>query len=287
MSAGATGRALRARAQRVRAQPAYPVETDGTAAVVSLRGVSHDFESADGSRVRALQDVSLDVGHNEFVTIVGPSGCGKSTLLRLAAGLLRPTAGTVAVGGAPLRRPRRDVQMVFQSPVLLEWRSVLENVMLPVECMRLDRRAYREEARALLRLAGLDGFEDRRPWELSGGMQQRVGICRALVTDPETLLMDEPFGALDALTREEMALELMRIWSERRKTVLFVTHSVFEAVLLADRIVVMSHRPGRIQEVIDVSLPRPRTPTDTSEEFGWLVSHVRGLLYARPGGARS
>ncbi len=254
--------------------------------IVSIEDVSHVFESASGDDVTAIESLSLDVERNEFVTIVGPSGCGKSTLLRVAAGLVSPTEGQVRVGGTPLRGPHRDAQMVFQSPVLLEWRDVLDNVLLPVECMKLDRRAYAEEARGLLRLAGLEGFEHRYPWELSGGMQQRVGICRALITDPGILLMDEPFGALDALTREEMSLELMRIWSERRKTVLFVTHSVFESVLLADRIVVMSPRPGRIQEIIDVSLPRPRTATESSEEFGWLVSHVRQLLYGTPGSER-
>jgi NitT/TauT family transport system ATP-binding protein len=274
------------RTDRIRPTPGPEVQRHRGGSVVSLSDVSHVFDSTAGEHVLALDAISLDVDHNEFVTIVGPSGCGKSTLLRIAAGLVRPTEGDVTVAGVRLRRPRRDVQLVFQSPVLLEWRDVLGNVMLPVECMGLDRDAYREEAKALLRLAGLEGFEHRHPWELSGGMQQRVGICRALVTDPSILLMDEPFGALDALTREEMSLELMRIWSERRKTVLFVTHSVFEAVLLADRIVVMSPRPGRVREVIDVDLPRPRTATNTGEEFGRLVSHVRDLIYGDSRGVR-
>jgi NitT/TauT family transport system ATP-binding protein len=247
---------------------------------VSISDVSHTYESASGDPVLALESVSLDIETNEFVTIVGPSGCGKSTLLKLAAGLMTGSEGVITVAGRPMDRPRREVQLVFQSPVLLEWRDALSNVMLPVECMKLDPAEYREEAGALLRLAGLEGFEHRHPRELSMGMQQRVGICRALVTDPQILLMDEPFGALDALTRDEMSLELLRIWSERRKTVLFVTHSIPEAVLLGDRVVVMSARPGRIEEVVRVSLSRPRTlATEGSEEFTRLTAHIRELIF--------
>jgi NitT/TauT family transport system ATP-binding protein len=250
--------------------------------VVTIKDISHVFKSASGIPITALDSVSLEISNKEFVTIVGPSGCGKSTLLKLASGLLVPTSGSVTVAGVPMDHPRRDVQLVFQSPVLLEWRTVLSNVMLPVECMKLDQREYLGEALALLTLAGLNGFEHRYPRELSGGMQQRVGICRALVTDPKILLMDEPFGALDALTRQDMSLELMRIWSERQKTVLFVTHSISEAILLSDRVIVMSPRPGRIQAVINVPLPRPRTlATEDHMEFRDLARRVRDLIHSR------
>src|SRR6187401_1955451 len=197
---------------------------------ISLKDVSHTFETR-GTRLRALEGIDLEIGENEFVTLVGRSGCGKSTLLRMMAGLLKPTAGQVEVGGQAVTKPRRDVSLMFQ-------RTVIENVMLPVEILRLDRRAHRTRAEQLLALTGLEGFEDRRPNELSGGMQQRVALCRALVHDPSVLLMDEPFAALDALTREELSLELQRIWGEERKTIVFVTQSIQEATLLADRIVV-------------------------------------------------
>ena len=188
----------------------------------------------------------------------GPSGCGKSTLLRLVAGLLPPTTGRVSIGGQQVTEPREETGIVFQAPTLLPWASVLDNVLFPLDMMKRSTRDSRERARDLLKLVGLAGFEGKYPRELSGGMQQRAGICRALVHDPDILLMDEPFGALDALTREELTIELMRIWRERPKTILFVTHSIPEAVLLADRVVVMSARPGRIAEIIEVNVPRPR-----------------------------
>jgi NitT/TauT family transport system ATP-binding protein len=261
-------------------KPGADAQKQHSGPVMSIADVSHTYESASGEPVLALDSVSLDIQSNEFVTIVGPSGCGKSTLLKLVAGLMKPNEGQITIAGTPLTRTRRDVQLVFQAATLLEWRDAFANVMLPVECMKLDPAEYREEARALLRLAGLEGFEHRYPRELSIGMQQRVGICRALVTDPQILLMDEPFGALDALTRDEMSLELLRIWSERQKTVLFVTHSIPEAVLLGDRVVVMSPRPGRIQEIVDVPLPRPRTlATEGSEQFGRLATHIRELIF--------
>jgi NitT/TauT family transport system ATP-binding protein len=217
------------------------------------------------------------------VTLVGRSGCGKSTLLRIVAGLLEPTGGRVTIAGTPVTGPRRDVSLMFQRPALLPWRNVIENVLLPVEVHRLDRRAYRRRAHDLLELVGLDAFATRSPWELSGGMQQRVALCRALVVEPRILLMDEPFAALDALTREELGLELQRIWSEHRATILFVTHSIEEAVLLADRVVVMSARPGRIRRVVPVDLPRPRSLGESrrSEELHRRSAELHELLFER------
>ena len=249
---------------------------------IGLNGVSHTFETR-GKALRALEGIDLEIGENEFVTLVGRSGCGKSTLLRLMAGLLRPTRGEVVIGGRSVTRPRRDVSLMFQRSALLPWRTVIENVMLPVDILRLDRRAHRARAEQLLALTGLEGFEDRRPNELSGGMQQRVALCRALVHDPSVLLMDEPFAALDALTREELSLELQRIWGEERKTIVFVTHSIQEATLLADRIVVMSPRPGRIARIIPVGADRPRSLglTAHSEELDRVGAELHELLFAR------
>ena len=255
---------------------------------VAVDGVSHVFGSRK-SRLHALADIELEIRDNEFVTLVGRSGCGKSTLLRIIAGLLKPTAGDVRVAGAPVRGARRDVSLMFQRSALLPWRTVFENVMLPVEILRLDRKAHRARAEELLALTGLEGFEGRRPDELSGGMQQRVSLCRALVHNPSVLLMDEPFAALDALTREELSLELQRIWTEDRKTIVFVTHSIQEATLLADRIVVMSPRPGRIARVLEVSAPRPRSlgVTAHSDELDQVSAELHDLLFSRqlPDGA--
>ena len=249
---------------------------------IKLEGVSHVFENRK-TRLHALDGIDLEIRENEFVTLVGRSGCGKSTLLRIIAGLLRPSSGEVEVGGEPVRGPRRDVSFMFQRSALLPWRSVLENVMLPVDILRLDRRAHRARAEELLALTGLEGFEDRRPNELSGGMQQRVSLCRALVHNPSVLLMDEPFAALDALTREELSLELQRIWGEDRKTIVFVTHSIQEAALLADRIVVMSPRPGRLARTLEVNAERPRSLglTAHSEELDRVSAELHELLFAR------
>jgi NitT/TauT family transport system ATP-binding protein len=249
---------------------------------ISLKGISHTFETR-GKKLRALEGIDLEIGANEFVTLVGRSGCGKSTLLRLMAGLLRPTRGAVEIGGRPVTRPRQDVSLMFQRSALLPWRTVIENVMLPVDILRLDRRVHGARAEQLLALTGLEGFEDRRPNELSGGMQQRVALCRALVHDPSVLLMDEPFAALDALTREELSLELQRIWGEERKTIVFVTHSIQEATLLADRIVVMSPRPGRIARILPVGAGRPRSLglTAHSEELDRVGAELHELLFAR------
>jgi NitT/TauT family transport system ATP-binding protein len=260
-----------------------------TTAAIALEQVGMTY-AADTGPVEALRDVSLRVGAGEFVALVGPSGCGKSTLLRIVAGLRRATAGRIVVNGAEVRRPIPAVGMVFQAPVLLRWRSVLDNVLLPAELARLDARGFRERARALLELVGLAEFAAKRPTELSGGMQQRVALCRALLLDPPLLLMDEPFGALDALTRDDMNLELLRVWGEAsggasgsgRKTILFVTHSIPEAVFLADRIVVMSPRPGRIASVAPVPLARPRTVAiRTGAEAGRLALAIYETLTRR------
>jgi NitT/TauT family transport system ATP-binding protein len=226
--------------------------------MITLTDVSQTFGGRAGD-VAALRHVDLSVDQGEFVAVVGRSGCGKSTLLRLIAGLLRPTAGRILVDDSPVAGPRRDVALMFQRPALLPWRTVLDNVMLPAEVFGWPRRQLRREAGELLDKVGLAGFEKRAPHELSGGMQQRVALCRALIQRPRLLLMDEPFSALDALTREELAVELQRIHMQLRTTVLFVTHAISEAVLLADRVVVLSARPGQVRKVVDVDIPRPRS----------------------------
>jgi NitT/TauT family transport system ATP-binding protein len=251
---------------------------------IELDRVGMVYEAANGP-VHALHEISFAVERGEFVALVGPSGCGKSTLLRLVAGLRLATAGRVNVGGRPVSRPISEVGMVFQAPVLLRWRTILDNVLLPAELAGRDRSQYRGRAEELLRLVGLQDFADKRPRELSGGMQQRVSLCRALLLDPPLLLMDEPFGALDAMTRDEMNVELLRVWGEAgggegaRKTVLFVTHSIPEAVFLADRVVVMTPRPGRVARIFTPALPRPRTmQTRGTAEFGRLGLEIYRTL---------
>ncbi|MCZ7419090.1 MULTISPECIES: ABC transporter ATP-binding protein [Micromonospora] len=226
--------------------------------MIRLSEVSRTFDGRAG-RVEALRGIDLDVAEGEFVAVLGRSGCGKSTLLRLISGLIPVTSGEVTVAGKPVTGPRRDIAMLFQRPALLPWRSVLDNVLLPVEIFGWKRAAHRDRARDLLEVAGLSGFEKRLPHELSGGMQQRVALCRSLIGDPRVMLMDEPFSALDALTREELAGELQRVHMRNGATVVFVTHSIDEAVLLADRVVVLSPRPGRVRKVVEVTIPRPRT----------------------------
>ncbi|GII30064.1 ABC transporter ATP-binding protein [Planotetraspora mira] len=226
--------------------------------MIRLAGVSRTFTGRSGE-VEALRGIDLDVAEGEFVAIVGRSGCGKSTLLRLIAGLLPVTEGEITVAGERVTKARRDIAMVFQRPALLPWRSVIDNVLLPVEIFGWRRAAHRERARELLDMVGLGGFDKRLPHELSGGMQQRVSLCRSLIGGPRVMLMDEPFSALDALTREELSVELQRIHTEGAATIVFVTHSIDEAVLLADRVVVLSPRPGRIRKVVDVDIPRPRS----------------------------
>jgi NitT/TauT family transport system ATP-binding protein len=248
--------------------------------LIEFQNVSRSFRSRDGDEILALKDLSLGIGRNEFVTLVGPSGCGKSTLLRIAAGLILPTRGVAKIDGNPVVAPRDETAMVFQSPTLLPWATVLDNVLFPLRMMGRMASGSHDRARSLIQLVGLEGFEDKSPRELSGGMQQRVAICRALIHEPQVLLMDEPFGALDALTREEMTLELLRIWERQPKTIVFVTHSIPEAVLLADRVVVMSARPGRIAEIIDVPLARPRSfELEGHPEFQRRTHRIRELIF--------
>lgn len=245
---------------------------------IELREVTKTYPTLQQESLLALQDISFEVGQGEFVSVVGASGCGKTTLLKIVAGLI-PHDGEVRVGGALVKGPRQDIGFVFQQPVLLPWRTVLENTLLPIEVMGLDRTRYEQQAREILQTVGLSEFVDKYPFELSGGMQQRVSITRALVYDPDVLLMDEPFGALDAMTREALNLELLRIWSEKQKTVLFVTHSISEAIFLSDRVVALTPRPGKIADTIRVNLPRPRRlEVIQTQEFGRLVKRIRSLL---------
>ena len=225
---------------------------------IRIDGLSKTF-GAGADAVLALQDISCTIEQGSFVTIVGPSGCGKSTLLRILAGLLDYSVGQVQLDGQPIHGTRRDIGVVFQSSILLPWRTILENVLLPAEVQGLDRVRARERALQLLHMVRLEGFEHKLPRQLSGGMQQRASIARALLHDPKILLMDEPFGALDAMTRERMNLELRRIWMESGKTVVLITHSIPEAVFLGDRVFVMSPRPGRLETVIPIDLPRSRS----------------------------
>ena len=250
---------------------------------IAIEELSKQYPSRGGA-VTALDRISFSVTEGEFVAVVGPSGCGKSTLLKILAGLLPTSSGEARLRGTRIVGPRRDIGVVFQSPVLFPWRSVLDNVLLPVDVQRLDRARYEKVAMDLLALVHLTGFEHRYPWELSGGMQQRVAITRALVHDPAMLLMDEPFGALDAMTREHMNLELQRIWLEKRKTILFITHSIPEAVFLGDRVLVMTPRPGRILEDVVVDLPRPRSlEVMNTPEFGRYAREIRGHFSVQGG----
>jgi NitT/TauT family transport system ATP-binding protein len=252
--------------------------TASGAEIIGIEGVSLVYRTRQ-AEVQALDNVSFVARDREFVALVGPSGCGKSTLLKLIAGLIPPTRGTLRVNGKPVRGPTAAIGIVFQSPLLMAWRTVLQNILLPIDIRDLRVADYMPAARDLIRLVGLDGFENAHPHQLSGGMQQRVGLCRALVHDPDVLIMDEPFGALDAMTREQMNAELQRIWIERRKTVLFITHSIGEAVFLADRVLVMSPRPGRLVGEIAIDLPRPRSVATTEQpEFARYTRAVRSHL---------
>ncbi len=246
---------------------------------VRVDSVSKVFETFSGDRIVAIEDISFDIRSGEFIPILGPSGCGKSTLLRIVAGLLKPTGGSVSVGGSPVQGPIKGIGFVFQRPVLFEWYRVLANILAPVELAGLRKKDYADKAHELLRLVKLEDFEDKYPKELSGGMQQRVAIARALILDPKILIMDEPFGALDALTRDQLNLELLKIWSAKRKTVLFVTHNIPEAVLLGDRVVVFSERPGRIKAIVPIDLPRPRTiEAKKDRKFGELEVELYKLI---------
>jgi NitT/TauT family transport system ATP-binding protein len=250
-------------------------------AVVDVEGVDYAYPGA--SRLLALRNITMAVGNNEFVSVIGPSGCGKSTLLRLIANLLEPSRGRISIDGAPnaAARRQRDIGFVFQEPALMPWRRALGNVRLPLEIIRAATHGHEDPA-ALLRLVGLADFATRYPRQLSGGMRQRVSIARALTYAPRVLLMDEPFGALDKITRDEMNLELLKIWETKKTTVIFVTHDLTEAVFLSDRIVVLSPRPGSIQDIVDVTLPRPRAlDVRRTPEFFALETRVLGLLEGR------
>jgi NitT/TauT family transport system ATP-binding protein len=255
--------------------------------MIRLSGVSQTFDGREGP-VAALQGIDLEVATGEFMAIVGRSGCGKSTMLRLVAGLLRPTEGGVFVDGEAVTRPRRDIAMVFQRPALLPWRSVLDNVLLPIHLSGGRRSAYRARAKELLDMVGLEGFHRRLPHELSGGMQQRVALCRSLLVEPRAMLMDEPFSALDALTREELSVQLQRIHMEHAATIMFVTHSIDEAILLADRVVVLTERPGQIRSMIDINIPRPRTLGRTAhlEDVARISAELHELLLPDGGDVR-
>ena len=251
-------------------------------AAISIDRVSMVFgQEGAGQQVRALHDVSLEIGRRELVSLIGPSGCGKSTLLRLIGDLLAPTSGSLTVNGKAPREARlaRDYGIVFQQPVLFDWRTVEQNVQLPLDVMKVSKSERQARTDHLLKLVGLQEFARRYPWELSGGMQQRVSIARALSFRPSVLLMDEPFGALDEMTRERLNRELLNVWDETGTTLVFVTHSIAEAVFLSDRIVVMSPRPGRVETVITVDLPRPRGPeTRELPRFFALIAEVRRNL---------
>jgi NitT/TauT family transport system ATP-binding protein len=231
--------------------------------------------------LEAIKKISVDVADGEFISLLGPSGCGKSTLLMMIAGLTQPTSGELVLAGSPITGPRKDVGVVFQSPVLLPWRSVIDNVLFPIELLRLPRAQYHDRAMDLLKMTKLEDFVDALPRQLSGGMRQRASICRALIHNPTTLLMDEPFSALDAITRDDMAVELLRIWQANRKTVIFVTHSIREAAFLSDRVLVMGRRPATIIDEVKIDLPRPRQIGMTEEEsFNKYVRHLRKSIEA-------
>jgi NitT/TauT family transport system ATP-binding protein len=261
-----------------------PDVRDSGAIAVQITGLEKSYPTEGGESITALAPLDLTIRKGSFVSILGPSGCGKSTLLRIVGGLESYRTGSVVLDGSPVTGPRRDTGIVFQQPVLLPWRSILDNVLLPVDVARGRNKGTVQRARDLIDLVGLGGFEKRYPRELSGGMQQRAGLVRALITEPSFLLMDEPFGALDAMTRETMNVELLRIWEETSATVLFVTHSITESVFLSDSVVVLSGRPGRVLDEIPVDLPRPRTwDLLDSPEFGRLTNRARSLLSARGG----
>jgi NitT/TauT family transport system ATP-binding protein len=255
-----------------------PMSQTGAEDKIVVSGFRHFFETADGP-VQATDYVDLTIRAGEFVTLVGPSGCGKSTLLKIVGGLVDRTGGDVVVKGEPVLGPRRDIGIMFQTPVLFDWRTTLENVLLPTEILGLDRETALARARTILKTVDLEGFEDSYPSQLSGGMQQRVSLSRVLVYEPDVLLMDEPFGALDEFTRERLNLEIQRIWMQARKTILFVTHNIAEAVFLSDQVLVMTPRPGRLARVVRVPFPRPREiRLLKSPEFASLVFEIRDIL---------
>ncbi|MBM3130935.1 MAG: ABC transporter ATP-binding protein [Chloroflexi bacterium] len=244
---------------------------------IRFQNVNKVYQTKNGS-VQAVLDATFDIAQSEFVAIVGPSGCGKTTILKMLAGLIPHTSGAITIGGQRVEKPQTDVGIVFQDSILLDWRDVLSNVMLQIDIRKMDRATFQSVAMDLLEKTGLEGFERKKPYELSGGMKQRVSICRALVHDPPLLLMDEPFGALDALTREQISMDIQHLWMEKRKTALHITHSIPEAVLLADRVIVMSPRPGRIVEIMEIDLPRPRRLDKLPPRFNDYAGHIRDLF---------
>jgi NitT/TauT family transport system ATP-binding protein len=247
---------------------------------IRLQNVDKVYQTKDGPVV-AVQDVSFDIQQSEFIAIVGPSGCGKTTILKMIAGLVPYTGGTITIGNRRVDHPQTDLGIIFQDSVLLDWRNVLSNVMLQIEIRGMDRNVYEPIALDLLNNVGLDGFERKNPYELSGGMKQRVSICRSLVHDPPLLLMDEPFGALDALTREQISMDIQHLWMRKQKTALLITHSIPEAVLLADRVIVMSPRPGQIIEIFEIDIPRPRRLDDLPPAFDEYTGEIRKIFQAR------
>jgi NitT/TauT family transport system ATP-binding protein len=263
--------------------PAEPLPSDraGSGTAIRVEDISMVYTTRR-ERLLALSGINLDIAEGEFVSLIGPSGCGKSTLLRLIGDLLQPTSGKITVHGkpAPEARQKRDYGMVFQSPVLYDWRTVERNVQLPLELMGVSKKERVERSQELLQLVGLRDFARRYPWELSGGMQQRVSIARALSFRPSILLMDEPFGALDEMTRERLNMELLNLWSQTGTTIVFVTHSIPEAVFLSDRVVIMTPRPGRIEHIVQVDLPRPRgAELREDDRFFHALAEVRSRLY--------
>lgn len=260
------------------------VSTPERRPLIEVRNVGQTFQTTTGQKVVALDDINITVGDTEFLSVLGPSGCGKSTLMQIMAGLVLPTSGETLLRGTAVTGPRRDVGIVFQQAALFPWRTVLDNVLLSAEVFGLDMATAKPRAKEMLELVGLADVGGLYPYELSGGMQQRAGIARALMHDPDILFMDEPFGALDAMTREMMGLELLRIWEKKRKTVVFITHSVNEALFLADRVLVLSPRPGRVAEFIEVDLPRPRSlDMMATPEFARTAQHLRNLIGAKTG----
>lgn len=273
---------IRLNAQLKDRDGARVVDISGKPAMIRIANLEKRFNTRSGETVNALTNVNLDIREGEFISVVGPSGCGKTTLLRILAGLEQATSGVAECSGTRITEPRPDVGVVFQQATLLPWNTVLENVLLPARLRNDKSEGVIARARGLLSFMGLQDFAEKYPFELSGGMQQRASICRALMREPRILLMDEPFGALDAMTRESMNMELMRVWSEEKKTVVFITHSIPEAVLLGDRVVVMSPRPGRISEVIDVDVGRPRSlQTMGTPRFGEICHHIRTIFGAQ------
>lgn len=246
-------------------------------AYIQLKNIDKIYTTKTDA-ITACQCVDFDIAESEFIAIVGPSGCGKTTILKMIAGLVPYTNGTITIGGKKVTGPQTNLGIIFQDSVLLDWRDVLSNVLMQIVIRKMKVNEYRDVAMELLQDVGLDGFEHKKPYELSGGMKQRVSICRALVHDPPLLLMDEPFGALDALTREQISMDIQLLWMEKRKTALLITHSIPEAVLLADRVLVMSPRPGCIVEDIQVDLPRPRRLDRLPKEYNQLTGHIRDIF---------